>query len=46
VGVDGPKKQLDSMLRKKYGEKPAQKIAKNMSFLGTKMAQLPCIKGS
>jgi hypothetical protein len=32
---DVPKKQLDSMLRKKYGEKPAQKIAKNMSFLGT-----------
>ena len=30
-----PTKQLDSMLRKKYGEKPAQKIAKHMSFLGT-----------
>ena len=30
-----PKKQLDSMLGKKYGEKSAQKIAKNMSFLGT-----------
>ena len=28
------------MLRKKYGGKPAQKIAKNESFLGTYMAQL------
>jgi len=32
------------MLRKKYGGKPAQKIAKNMSFLGTYMAQLTCFE--
>ena len=32
------------MLRKKYGGKPAQKIAKNESFLGTYMAQLTCFE--
>ena len=35
-GVEPSMSQKGSlMLRKKYGEKPAQKIAKNMSFLGT-----------
>ena len=32
------------MLRKKYGGKPAQKIATNMSFLGTYMTQLTCFE--
>ena len=32
------------MFRKNYGEKPAQKIAKNRSFLGTYMAQLRCFE--
>ena len=32
------------MLRKKNGCKPAQKIAKNMSFLGTYMARTTCLK--
>ena len=32
------------MLRKKYGCKPAQKIAKNKSVLGTYMAQLTCFE--
>jgi hypothetical protein len=34
------------MLRKNYGCKPAQKIAKNRSFLGTYMAQLTCFEWS
>ena len=32
------------MLRKKNGCKPAQKIAKNRSFLGTYMARTTCLK--
>ena len=40
VGVAPSMSQKGSlMLRKKYGGKPAQKIAKNESFLGTYMAQ-------
>ena len=39
-----PKRQLD--VEKKIWGKPAQKIAKNESFLGTHMAQLTCFDGS
>ena len=45
VGVAPSMSQKGSlMLRKKYGGKPAQKIAKNESFLGTYMAQLTCFE--
>ena len=45
VGVAPSMSQKGSlMLRKNMGGKPAQKIAKNESFLGTYMAQLTCFE--